>query len=81
MDRGRIRLEISRSSSSQEDGESEIVNSMVESYLRFHCSYHQDDWNQSIPSAESAYSSKMSEDLEESPFGDILIVSRRLHCT
>ena len=39
-----IQLKMSTSRHPQTDGSSEIMNRMIENYLRCYCNYHQDDW-------------------------------------
>jgi len=63
-----IRLKMSSSRHPQTDGASEIMNRMVENYLRCFCSYHQNDWDDLLPAAEFAYNSAVTEDLGMSPF-------------
>jgi len=63
-----IKLKMSTSRHPQTDGASEIMNRMVENYLRCYCSYNQDDWDNLLPAAEFAYNSAVSEDLGMSPF-------------
>jgi len=63
-----VKLKMSTSRHPQTDGASEVMNRMVENYLRCYCSYHQDDWDELLPSAEFAYNSSVSEDLSISPF-------------
>ena len=63
-----IQLKMSSSRHPQTDGASEIMNRMVENYLRCYCSYHQDNWDELLPAAEFAYNSAVSEDLGFSPF-------------
>ena len=52
----------------QTDGASEVMNRMLENYLRRYCSYRQDDWGTLLPAAEFAYNSAVSHDLGTSPF-------------
>ena len=52
----------------QTDGASEIMNRMIENYLRCYCSYHQNNWDELLPAAEFSYNSAVSDDLGESPF-------------
>ena len=63
-----VNLKMSTSSHPQTDGSSEIMNRMVENYLRCYCNFHQDNWDELLPSAEFAYNSSLSEDLGKSPF-------------
>ena len=63
-----VKLKMSSSRHPQTDGSSEIMNRMVENYLRCYCNYHQDDWDDLLPGAEFAYNSAISEDLGMSPF-------------
>ena len=57
-----IKLKMSTSRHPQTDGSSEVMNRMVENYLRCYCSYRQDDWADLLPSAEFAYNSALSEE-------------------
>eukprot|EP00737_Agarophyton_chilense_P002170 gb/GEZJ01002467.1/.p1 GENE.gb/GEZJ01002467.1/~~gb/GEZJ01002467.1/.p1 ORF type:complete len:321 (-),score=19.04 gb/GEZJ01002467.1/:658-1620(-) len=52
----------------QTDGASEVMNRMIEKYIRCFCSFEQTDWDLLLPSAEFAYNSAASEDLGMSPF-------------
>lgn len=61
-------LKMSSSRHPQTDGASEVMNRMVENYIRCYCSYHQDDWDVFLPAAEFAYNSAISDDLGMSPF-------------
>ena len=63
-----IQLKMSTSKHPQTDGSSEIMNRMVENYLRCYCNFHQDNWDELLPSAEFAYNSAITEDLGLSPF-------------
>ena len=68
MERSGIQLKMSTSRHPQTDGASEIMNRMVENYLRCFCSYNQNDWDELLPSAEFAYNSSVFDDLGLSPF-------------
>ena len=63
-----IKLKMSTSRHPQTDGASEIMNRMIENYLRCYCSIHQNDWDELLPAAEFAYNSAVTEDLGMSPF-------------
>ncbi len=63
-----VKLKMSSSRHPQTDGSSEIMNRMVENYLRCYCNYHQNDWDELLPGAEFAYNSAVSEDLGMTPF-------------
>lgn len=52
----------------QTDGLSEIMNRMVENYIRCYCALNQRNWDELLPSAEFAYNSAVSADLGLSPF-------------
>ena len=62
------KLKMSSSRHPQTDGSSEIMNRLVENYLRCYCNYHQDNWDELLPAAEFAYNSAISEHLCMSPF-------------
>lgn len=68
MELSGIHLKMSSSRHPQTDGASEIMNRMIENYLRCYCSYHQNDWDELLPAAEFAYNSAVTEDLGMSPF-------------
>jgi len=63
-----VQLKMSTSRHPQTDGSSEIMNRMVENYLRCYCNYHQNNWDELLPAAEFAYNSAVSEDMGMSPF-------------
>ena len=63
-----VELKMSTSRHPQTDGSSEIMNRMVENYLRIYFNYHQDNWDELLPGAEFAYNSAVTEDLGMSPF-------------
>ena len=63
-----VKLKMSTSKHSQTDGATEIMNRMVENYLRCYCSYHQNDWDELLPAAEFAYNSAVTDDLGMSLF-------------
>lgn len=63
-----VKLKMSSSRHPQSDGSSEIMNRMIENYLRCYCNYHQDNWDELLPSAEFAYNSSISQDLGMTPF-------------
>jgi hypothetical protein len=68
MDLCDVKLNISTSRHPQTDFSSDIVNLMLEDYLRRYFSYRQDDWADLLLSAEFAYNSAVSDDLGMSPF-------------
>ena len=63
-----VKLKMSTSRHPQTDGASEIMNRMVENYIRCYCNYHQNNWDELLPAAEFAYNSAISEDIGMSPF-------------
>lgn len=68
MSRCGIRTQMSSTHHPQTDGSSEIMNRMVENYLRCYCSLRQDDWDELLPAAEFSYNSSKSEELQATPF-------------
>lgn len=48
------------------------MNCMVENYLRFYSSYHKNDWDDRLQSAEFAYNSSISDDIGMSLFESVL---------
>lgn len=63
-----VKLKMSSSRHPQTDGSSEIMNRMIENYLRCYCNFHQNNWDELLPGAEFAYNSAITEDLGMSPF-------------
>lgn len=63
-----VQLRMSSSKHPQTDGASEVMNRMVENYIRCFCNYEQNDWDLLLPFAEFAYNSAVSEDIGLSPF-------------
>ena len=63
-----IRSQMSSSHHPQTDGSSEVMNRMVENYLRCYCSLHQDNWNELLPVAEFENNSAESQELSATPF-------------
>lgn len=63
-----VNLKMSTADHPQTDGQSEVMNKMLENYLRNFCSYHRDDWDSLLPAAEFAYSSSKHHLTGETPF-------------
>ncbi|MBW0562633.1 hypothetical protein O181_102348, partial [Austropuccinia psidii MF-1] len=68
----RIQLKISRDLSTayypETDGQTERVNQILEKYLWMYVSYHQDEWNTWLPSAELGYKNSDQSSTKKSPF-------------
>jgi hypothetical protein len=52
----------------QTDGQTERVNKVLEVYVRYYCSFQQDDWADLLPLAEHAYNTAVSETSKMSLF-------------
>eukprot|EP00171_Calliarthron_tuberculosum_P016938 IDg16938t1 len=63
-----IDLKMSTADHPQTDGQSEILNRMVETYLRLFCNYRQDDWDENLAAAEFSFSSSVMESTGYTPF-------------
>lgn len=63
-----IKLRRSSSHHPQTDGSSEIMNRLVEKYLRCYCSLNQHDWDSLLPTAEFAFNSSRLEATGYTPF-------------
>jgi hypothetical protein len=63
-----IKLKLSTAFRPQTDGQTEIVNQVLEQYLRHFCNYQQDDWVELLPFAEYAHNTAVSEATKTSPF-------------
>ena len=57
METLKINLTMSTARHPQTDGQTELMNRIVEEYLRVYCNYRQNDWDTHLPTAEFAYSS------------------------
>lgn len=68
MDLCGVKIRISTSHHPQTDGASEIMNRMVENYLRCYCDHQQDEWDRLLISAEFAYNSANMEGSGACPF-------------
>ncbi len=68
MDICGVKLKMSSSRNVQTDGASEVMNRMVENYLRCYCSHHWNDWDVILSSAEFACNSVINDNLGMSPF-------------
>lgn len=63
-----VTLQMSSTHHPQTDGTSEIMNRLIENYIRCYCGYRQNDWDDMLPAAEFAYNSAVSDELQASPF-------------
>ena len=52
----------------QSDGQMEIVNAVLEQYLRMYCNYQQTDWEFHLPLAEVAYNNSIHSSTKSSPW-------------
>lgn len=64
----KMRLSASTAYHPETDGQTEIINAMMEQYLRGYCNYYQDDWADWLPLAEFATNNQTSEATGLSPF-------------
>lgn len=63
-----VKLRLSTSYHPQTDGYSEIMNRMIENYLRCYCSLNQSEWDVLLPSAEFAFNSSRLDATGYTPF-------------
>lgn len=63
-----VKLKMSSSRHPQTNGSSEILNRMIENYLRCYCPHRQENWSQLPPAVDLAYNSARCEDIGMSPF-------------
>jgi Chromo (CHRromatin Organisation MOdifier) domain len=63
-----IKLNMSTAFHPQTDGQSEILNQILEQFLRIFCSYHQDDWVELLPFAEFSYNNSENASTKMTPF-------------
>jgi len=50
------------------DGSTEVLNQMIEQYLRIYCNYQQDDWTTHISLAEFTYNNTVNTSTQMTPF-------------
>lgn len=63
-----VRLKMSTAHHPQTDGQTEVMNRIVEEYLRLYCNFRQDDWDDHLDTAEFAYSSSIFQATGLTPF-------------
>jgi len=63
-----IKLKLSTAFRPQIDSQTEIVNHVLEQYVRYYCNYQQDDWVELLPFAEYAHNIAVSKATKSSPF-------------
>ena len=63
-----IHLNMSTAFHPQTDGQSEVLNQVLEQYLRIFCSYHQDDWVDLLPFTEYSYNNSVNTSTKMTPF-------------
>lgn len=63
-----VRLKMSTSRHPQTDGSSEIMNRMLENYLRCYCNVYQTNWDELLTAAEFAYNSAKVASTGMTPF-------------
>jgi hypothetical protein len=63
-----IKLNMSIAFHPQTDGQSEILNQILEQYLWIFCGFHQDDWVELLPFAEFSYNNSENVSTRMTPF-------------
>lgn len=63
-----VKLRMSSVKHPHTDGATDVINRMVENYIRCFCNYEQNDWDLFLSCAEFAYNSAVPEDLGLCPF-------------
>lgn len=63
-----VKRKMSTSHNPQKDGLYEVMNRMLENYIRCYCALNQTNWDDLLPTAEFAYNSAISEGFGTSPF-------------
>jgi hypothetical protein len=63
-----IKRNLSTAYHPQTDGQTEHINREVETFLRHYVNYSQDNWNDTLSSAEFQYNDKTHTTTEQSPF-------------
>ena len=68
METMKIKQGLSTAFHPQSDGQTEILNQILEQYLRSYVNYQQDDWVEWLPLAQWAYNSSEIDNMKMSPF-------------
>lgn len=63
-----VKLNMSTAFHPQTDGSTEVINQVIEQYLRVFCNYRQDDWVTHLPLCEFAYNNSVSSTTGMTPF-------------
>jgi hypothetical protein len=63
-----IKRNLSTAYHPQSDGQTERVNQSLEQFLRIHCAYQQDNWDEWLPLAEIAYNNAEHSSTSHTPF-------------
>ena len=63
-----VKVNLSSAYHPQTDGSSEVVNQVLEQYLRLFGTYQQDDWRPLLPLAEFAYNNTVNAQTQLTPF-------------
>ena len=63
-----VKLNMSTAFHPQTDGQSEILNQILEQYLRTFCNYHQDDWLELLPFAKFSYNNSTNASMKMTLF-------------
>jgi hypothetical protein len=63
-----VSVDLSSAHHPQTNGSTEIVNQLLEQYLRTYCSYHQDDWLSLLPLGEFVYNNSANAHSSTTPF-------------
>ncbi|KAG8424880.1 hypothetical protein J3458_022432 [Metarhizium acridum] len=68
METMKIKQSLSTAFHPQSDGQTEILNQILEQYLRSYVNYQQNDWVEWLPLAQWAYNSSEIDNMKMSPF-------------
>ena len=63
-----MKLNMSTAFHPQTDGQSEILNQILEQYLQTFCNYHQDNWLELLPFTEFSYNNSTNASMKMTPF-------------
>ena len=64
----KVDIKLSSAFHPQTDGQTELVNQVLEQYLRCTINYQQDDWIKYLPLAEFAYNNTLHASTQQTPF-------------
>jgi hypothetical protein len=63
-----VSIKMSTTNHPQTDGSTEVLNQVIEQYLRIFCNSHQNDWVSKLPLSEFTYNNTINSSINSTPF-------------